>query len=66
MAAKNESGADWKRGNERILSSMSNGISRMAERVKGDGLTGRAGLFSELKVRIKDTVSDRGLLLLLA
>ena len=38
----------------------------MPDRVKGEGLTGREGLFSELKLRIKVTVSDSGLELPLA
>jgi hypothetical protein len=32
----------------------------MVEFVNGDGRAGREGLMSELKVLIKDTVSDKG------
>lgn len=38
----------------------------MADLVSGEGRTGRAGLVSELKVLIKDTVGDSGVTAALA
>jgi hypothetical protein len=58
MAAKKDSGADWNSGNERMRSSMSSGMSRMADLVSGEGRTGLAGFVSELKDRMRDTVSE--------
>jgi hypothetical protein len=56
-AARNESGAETKRGKERIRSRRSNGISGMVDAVRGDGRTGRVGLVSRLKERIRDNES---------
>lgn len=60
IAAKNESGAERKRGNERIRSSRSSGISGIVDAVRGDGRTGRVGFVSMLKDLIKDNESGIG------
>ena len=54
MAARKESGAAWKRGNERNRSSKSKGRSWNVEAESGDGRTGRVGMVSESKERIRE------------
>lgn len=54
MATRNSPGAETNRGNVRILSTRSSGISRIVEAVRGEGRTGRAGLLSTLKDRITE------------
>lgn len=60
MAAKKESGAERKRGNDRMRSTRSSGISGMVDAVNGDGRTGLAGLVSILNDLIKDNESGIG------
>lgn len=54
MAARNESGADRKRGKERSLSKRSKGRPWMVEAVKGDGRMGLEGFVSDSKARMSD------------
>ena len=56
MAARNESGADRKRGKERSRSSKSSGRPWNVEAERGDGRTGRVGMVS----LSNDRMSERG------
>jgi hypothetical protein len=59
MALRNSSGADMKRGKDRMRSTRSRGISGMVEAVKGEGRMGRVGFVSTLKDLIREeTESD--------
>ena len=60
MATRKPSGADMKRGNDRIRSTRSRGMSGMVEAVKGEGRIGRVGLVSTLKDRIRAPESCGG------
>ena len=54
------SGAVRKSGKDRMRSTRSNGMSGIVEAVRGEGLTGRAGLVSMLKDRRRVTESGIG------
>jgi hypothetical protein len=58
------SGADRKSGKDRMRSTRSNGMSGMVDAVRGEGLTGRAGLVSMLKDLRRVTESGIGVPLL--
>jgi hypothetical protein len=60
MAARNESGAETKRGKDLMRSTRSSGMSGMVEAVRGDGRTGRDGFVSTLKDLIRDSESGIG------
>jgi hypothetical protein len=60
MAARNESGAERKSGNDRMRSTRSSGISGIVDAVKGEGRTGRVGFVSRLNDLIKDNESGIG------
>lgn len=60
MAARKESGAETKRGNDLIRSTRSSGISGIVEAVSGEGRTGRVGFVSMLKERMRDSESGIG------
>ena len=60
MAARKESGAERKRGKDRMRSTRSSGISGMVDAVKGDGRTGLVGFVSLLNDLIRDNESGIG------
>jgi len=60
IAARKESGAERKRGKDRMRSTRSSGISGMVDAVRGDGRTGRVGFVSMLNDLIRDRESGIG------
>jgi hypothetical protein len=60
IAARNESGAERKSGNDRMRSTRSSGISGIVDAVRGEGRTGRVGFVSMLKDRINESESGIG------
>jgi hypothetical protein len=57
MAAKKSSDADWNSGKDLMRSTRSSGMSGMVEAVRGEGRTGRVGVASTLKERMREMES---------
>lgn len=60
IAARKESGAERKSGNDRMRSTRSSGMSGIVDAVRGEGRTGRVGFVSMLNDLIRESESGIG------